>query len=127
MAAEEEGYLASEMFKCSSHRSPTEDLFGFFNLYITMVLKGSGLQPCLYINILGGGVCVCVCTSCGGLKVLIPRFYPRSVKSKSLAVVLGICVLISGEGKQRPPNCQMIRIWRTIAEYGRKLNKLPAI
>lgn len=25
-----------------------------------MVLKGSGLQPCLYINILGGGVCVCV-------------------------------------------------------------------
>lgn len=43
--AEQHGYLVSEMFKYSLHRSPIEDLFGLFNLYIAMVLKGSGIQP----------------------------------------------------------------------------------
>lgn len=52
--------LASEMFKSSSHRSLIKDLFKFFNLYIAVVLKGSGIQPCLDINKLGRGVCVCV-------------------------------------------------------------------
>ena len=55
-AEEHHGYVASELFKLSSHRSPV-DLFEFFNLYIEMVSKASGIQP----YFLGGGVCVCVC------------------------------------------------------------------
>lgn len=57
--AEQHGHLASEMFKSPSQRSPLEDLFEFFNLCIAMVLKGSGIQPCLYME----RRCVCVCMS----------------------------------------------------------------
>ena len=66
-AEEHHGYVASELFKLSSHRSPV-DLFEFFNFYIEMVSKASGIQP----YFLGGGVCVCVCymyaSAVGGLK-----------------------------------------------------------
>ena len=79
-AEEHHGYVASELFKLSSHRSPV-DLFEFFNLYIEMVSKASGIQP----YFLGGGVCVCVCVACmhvlwGGLKILISKPCSRSIK-----------------------------------------------
>lgn len=126
-SAEQHGCLAPEMFKSSSHRLlPLEDLFEFLHLYIGGVLKGSGIQPFIYIR----RKCVWVAglVGAGGInatdiKALFQICWVRIAGSGTWAFVFQYL----GKERRGILKCQGISIWRTTAEHDGKLNKLLSV
>lgn len=59
--------------------------------------------------------------------MLIPRPYPRSMQLESLAVGPGHLYFHIWRRRASILNCQVVSIWRTIAEHDGKLNKLHAV
>lgn len=115
-------HSASEVFKCSSHRSvwilSSSWSTGFRGRWYSTLpayqyMKGS--SACVHTHVHAVGV----------WKYWSQGLPPDLLDQNHWQWGLGLCTLTSG-GEQHPA-CQVISIWRAIAEHERELDKLRAI